>query len=59
MRTHHFQPDHDNGPDHRGDYRCICGMPEKHGSHDVPEPPVGDVSDRIIGEGDSNEPVDT
>jgi hypothetical protein len=55
MRTHHFQPDHENGPDHRGDYRCICGMPEKHGSHDVPEPPVGDVSDRIIGEGEAVE----
>jgi hypothetical protein len=52
MRPHHFQPDHENGPDFRGDYRCVCGMAKPHESHQVPERTEDDISDRILGEGE-------
>lgn len=56
MKTHHFQPDHENGPDHRGDYRCICGMPRGNKVHPpLPEKPSEDVSDRILGEAETVE----
>ncbi len=52
MRTHVFQPDPDNGPDHRGAYRCHCGLPEQHVAHRVPEthPDARLVDARRIGE---------
>lgn len=57
MRVHHYQMDPSNGPDYKDRYRCMCGMPEEHAVHSVPDLPEGDVSDRIIGEG--TETVDT
>jgi hypothetical protein len=56
MRTHVFQADPDNGPDHRGRYRCQCGLPEQHEAHQVPETPVeAQVIDaRRIGEGNED-----
>lgn len=39
MRVHHYQADHENGPDHNGKYRCFCGMPEGNAVHLVPERP--------------------
>jgi len=51
VKIHHYQPDHTNGPDHRGDYRCLCGMPKTNAVHDVPELSEQDRSGRIIGEG--------
>ena len=53
MRPHTYQPDHENGPDVWGEYRCMCGMPKGNAVHErLPDKPKEDVSDRIIGEGE-------
>lgn len=36
LRTHLHQDDPDNGPDHRGQYRCLCGLPKDNAVHKLP-----------------------
>jgi hypothetical protein len=37
LATHVYATDPDNGPDHRGDYRCLCGLPQAHEVHRLPD----------------------
>lgn len=34
-RRHHFALDPDSGPDHRGEYRCLCTLPFGNEIHEV------------------------
>lgn len=56
MREHPFRADPWLAPNHRDEQVCLCGLPEKSRWHAPPPPtPEGDVSDRIIGEGETVE----
>lgn len=57
MREHVFHADPWLAPDHSGERLCLCGLFEKSRWHvPPPETPEGDVSARILGEGET---VDT
>jgi hypothetical protein len=52
MRTHVYAEDPDSGPDHRGDYRCLCTLPKSNEAHNVPERTEDEreLANRIVGE---------
>ena len=53
MREHVFRADPWLAPDVMGRQLCMCGLLEQSRWHVPPrETPEGDVSDRIIGEGE-------
>lgn len=57
---HHYQPDHDGGPDHNGKYPCgQCRLPKGNAVHTVAARSDDEraVAARIVGEG--AETVDT
>jgi hypothetical protein len=33
VRIHVYAEDPKSGPDHRGDYRCTCGLSKQNGAH--------------------------
>ena len=52
IRTHAYQPDYES-EDWRGRRSCVtCGMPQVHGSHDIPDQPpeAAEIDARILGE---------
>lgn len=56
MDVHPFYMDKELGYDWRGQCFCVtCGMPKRHPFHDLPERPPEDVSERILGEGQTVE----
>jgi hypothetical protein len=36
VRTHLYAEDPKSGPDHRGHYRCMCGLPKLNEAHTLP-----------------------
>jgi hypothetical protein len=52
LTVHHYTEDPDSGPDHRGEYRCLCSLPLKSRWHDVPErtDEERELVDRMLGE---------
>jgi hypothetical protein len=56
MREHIFREDPWLAPDSMGRKVCMCGLMEYSAYHKDPPPrPEGDVSDRIIGEGETGD----
>lgn len=53
MKKHHFAPDTNGAPDHRGRWPCLhCPLPRENQIHkDVP---ADEVSARIVGEREGN-----
>lgn len=36
-QTHLYAEDPKGGPDHRGHYRCMCGLPKLNEAHTLPQ----------------------
>lgn len=55
--THPFQPDTTVPADHNGHPTCLCGLPGRHASHEVPRvsDDVRAVEARRLGEGNTDE----
>jgi hypothetical protein len=54
VSTHIFNEDPANGPDHDGEYRCRCGLPEANKAHRLPgvSKDVRALENRLLGETD-------